>query len=680
MPLNNILPQYQAEERSAEVRVRPVPMPNHMDMAGRLLSQAGGDIQKVAFGVALDMKRRKDETDEKNRALMMSEKTAAMTTNITKRVTELVKLQGTEAAGITGTFEKDFQNELNRQSSGLGIEDMRKFRAWANQLYLSSWKSVNGHEYQQTTQANIQLRKENAGQLRDTYTRMGDADSLAQFEGGCTQLWEAMGRSTDAPEYEVFMRENRDQAISSRIDFLLRQGKAEDALDYYQRMTTRLSSTAKAQVEPRLVEASNDRINRGSAASFLFDINQASGDKSLSGRYPSPARTQAYARKDQELAASSDPNDKIKRQYLRELFQADTAVKEANLSADYTELTSKMAVEDTWGNVLSNISYLDFLLPTMPDSELKDQLQMLHNKLVSKEQNYSDAYQSELKAKTAAEKADARERAEAAKAAYTEWEKDPVRQAMAGQFKTAAARSDHTAYFNGMPFDLRDPGKRAAFFMATEGILTEQDKRLITEIAAGRYSTGVHSAACYDISQYLKALAPKFNWTQENVNLLMPELVDEYMAKRAEWTNNGEVKGKELKAVEDQLQQWLIKKLTEERDNGAGKMVPAWKFVSNAFDTDGAVRWFVNSVTDETGRVVAKAATTAWQAWESRKNYGPSGGDTADERRANAQKRAELTRVRKQGERNMDNVVFGGMAPAPEPWSLYGSLDALGGK
>lgn len=647
MAVNNILPQYQAEERSAEVRVHPVPMPNHMDMAGRLLSQAGGDIQKVAFGVALDMKRRKDETDERNRALLMSEKTAALTTDVTKRVTELMKLQGTEASGATAMYEKAFQTALNQHSSGLGIEDMRKFRAWANQLYISNWKSVNGHEYQQITQANVQLCKDNARQLGSTYAMKGDADSLAQYEGECTRVWEAMGRSTDAPEYEGFMRDNRDQAISSHVDYLLRQGKAEDALDYYDRMATRVSPAMKAQIEPRLADASNDRINRGRAGVFLGEINGVSGDKSLGGRYPSAARQQAYAKKDQELAASADPNDKITRQYLREIFQADTEVKEATLAADYAELTSKMAVEDTWGNVLSNISYLDFLLPTMPDSELKDRLQTLHDKLVDHEKGL----QSEQNAKTRAEQAEARERAAAAKAAYAEWEKDPLRQATAAFAKTAAARSDHKVYFNGMSFNLKEPGQRNAFFLAAGDILTKQDKELITATAEGQYHTGERTQACYDIMQYMKTLAPKETWTQDTVNFLMPDLVDEYMMVRARWTQNGKVTGK---AVEDALQTWLVKQLVGKRD--ATGYAGFWNKNTQEF------KWFASKAINSDGTINPKFDVGSLDTLRF-------AGDEDE--------RADAVRKREDSERGLNDVIYGGRR---ERKGRYEALDAFGGR
>lgn len=561
MPLNNILPQYQAEERSAQVRVHPVPMPNHMDMAGRLLSQAGGDILKASYGLVLDMKRRKDETDEKNRALLMSEKTAALTTDVTKRVTELMKLQGTEASGATARFETEFQTALNQHSSGLGLEDMRKFRAWANQLYLSSWKSVNGHEYQQTTQANVQLRKENAEQCGALYAASGDEDALRNYENSVYEWWRASGRSAETPEYEHFVREMKDQAFTSRVDFLLRQDKVEDALGYFEDMKSQMSPLAQEQCNKVLGEKRRARESQQLGLAKYSEALKRAGGRSNGGQFVTPEFLQAGAEIYQEMATSDDPQIREAAKTFSTAFDAKVKVMQTNRATANANMTFDLFQNPNDLELMeSSLSVLKSRMDNLPDGILRDDMQKLYGNMEQHVLSMREARENELKSAVSAAKTEAKER-------KAEFEKNPARIAYAEAVKMAATLANPIVYKNpANPFvptgsghdvqswNLSDEKGLKGFLnwasWMNGGYLTDKDMYEVAQLATNAEASKARSQAVERLGRIFNSLGSEIDGG--TLALAAPWLLDYAIQSAHRLSNGGKITGAQVEGDIDQ--------------------------------------------------------------------------------------------------------------------------------
>jgi len=601
MPLNNILPQYQAEERSAEVRVHPVPMPNHMDMAGRLLSQAGGDIQKVAFGVALDMKRRKDETDEKNRALLMSEKTAAMTTDVTKRVTELMKLQGTEASGATAMYEKAFQTALNQHSSGLGIEDMRKFRAWANQLYISNWKSVNGHEYQQTTQANVQLRQENAEQCRALYAASGDEDALRNYENSLYEVWRASGRSVETPEYEHFVRTMRDQAFTSRVDFLLRKDKVEDALEYFEAKKSQMSPLAQEQTLSVLDKKREAREAQQMGLAAYSGVLSKAGGRSNGGQFATPDFMQAGAEKYQEMITSADPKVREAAKTFLTAFDAKVKVMQANRATANASMTFDLFQNPNDIELMeSSLAVLKSRMDNLPDGILRDDMQELYSNMEKHILSMRKARASELEHAISSAKTEAKEW-------KAEFEKNPARVAYAEVVKMAASLANPVVYNNpANPFVPTGSGHDVQSWNLSDekglngflnwaswmngGYLTDKDMYEVRQLATNADASTARQKATERLGRIFNSMGSEIDGG--TLAMAAPWLMDYAIQSAHRLSNGGKITGKD---IEDDIDQDVMAEMFRQFKVSDGMFGPNFwstaKILTEAIRDDGSINF-----------------------------------------------------------------------------------------
>ena len=146
MALQNITPQYQAEERTAQFHLHPVPIPNGLAQTGRMLTDAGQGLQKASFGLMLGLKRQKDEVDAREDALALAEAKNGYLSDQAHNWAEYQKLGGKEAAGVTQRFDTDSGASFNRWQQGLNPKLAREFKVWADQQYLSGWQRVQGYE------------------------------------------------------------------------------------------------------------------------------------------------------------------------------------------------------------------------------------------------------------------------------------------------------------------------------------------------------------------------------------------------------------------------------------------------------------------------------------------------------------------------------------------------------
>ena len=79
MATQNILPTLQADEKSAQLRLHPVPIQNGLIDTGRMLTDAGQGLQKASFGLMLGLRRRQEELQTKEDNLLLAEAKNAYT-------------------------------------------------------------------------------------------------------------------------------------------------------------------------------------------------------------------------------------------------------------------------------------------------------------------------------------------------------------------------------------------------------------------------------------------------------------------------------------------------------------------------------------------------------------------------------------------------------------------------
>ena len=632
MPLNNILPQYQAEERSARVDVRPVPMPNHMDLAGRMLSQAGGDIQKATFGLALDMKRRKDALDAKEDDLAVTQAVNGFTDELTKFMAEQSHKLGSDAEGNTKRLEDWWGKATRKWGANLSLNGSRAFNSHIGQMHPTYWKSTYNHEWEQTTNANIQAKN----------TMLDNEVSAVAMHGGTLNRVEGLAKEVfiaqygtlneDSPMWKDYRQKVIDKAVSACVEYRVNQGNIDRAVEFYNDNQGKLSDVAKEKLHGMLGKVQRNEISLQSANVLLGSINANVGDKSLGGRYTSEERQLAYAQEVQRLSNSTDPNDKLTLQYLQQAYEADTAVKAANLTADLAERTSMLLTDDSTDSLLRNIKLLDIELPTLPDSLLKDKLQSMRDNMVNEQERRFLQQQREIKANTSEAKAEASEQARIEQARYNDWKGSFYRQAVAGIFKAYAARSDRKVtlrlpdekgFESEQSFDLSNEKDRNAFFFLmdwgssrADKCLTEDDKRTITAIATGKILSGEYERARSDVAKKLQSLYPgkKERWTVDVVSTVMPELVDEYLSYRAEVSAGGKNTNE---AIQRACDSWLTKKFVEERDVLGDNWREAWWAWPIGWATDdryqSAEEFFSDAIGSD-GKVNPAKTYSAWLA------------------------------------------------------------------
>jgi len=630
MALNNILPQYQAEERSAQVNVHPVPMPNHMDLAGRMLSQAGNDIQKATFGLALDMKRRKDALDAKEDDLAVTQAVNGFTDELTKFMAEQSHKFGSDAEGNTKRLEDWWGKATRKWGANLSLNGSRAFNNHLGQMHPTYWKATYNHEWEQMTTANVQAKETMLDNEVSAVAMHGG--TLNRVEGLAKEVFVARYGSLDeeSPMWKNYRQNVIDKSVSACVEYRVNQGNIDRAVEFYNDNQGKLSEVAREKLQGVLGKVQRNEISLQSANVLLGNINAKVGDKSLGGRYNSEERQLAYAQEVQRLSNSTDPNDKLTLQYLQQAYEANSAVKAANLTTDLAERTSMLLTDDSTNSLLRNIKLLDIELPTLPDSLLKDKLQTMRDKMVEEQERRFLQQQRENKAETAEAKAEANEQARIEQARYNEWKSSYYRQATAGVFKAFAARSDHKVALRipddhgfeaEQSFDLSNEKERNLFFMLmdwgssrADKCLTEDDKRTITAIATGKIKSNEYEQARSDVAKKLQSLYPgkKAQWTVDAVSVIMPELVDEYLSYRAVISAGGK---NSTSAIQEACNAWLTKKFVEKRDVLGDNWRESWWAWPIGWATDDRYQDFEEFFSDAIGSDGKANPAKTYRAW-----------------------------------------------------------------
>ena len=191
MALQNITPQYQAEEKTAQLHLRPVPIHNGLYETGKMLTDAGQGLQKGAFSLTLGLKQRNDRLQAEEDELNLADKLNYVTSEATKYVAEYKKLGGMATEGGTQKYDAFMDGLLAKGQEGLSPKAARAFGQRFASLRLSLWNTVNGHEYSNVKSARIQGIQGQIENLAATFKLTRDPAILGQIRESYNQLWEA---------------------------------------------------------------------------------------------------------------------------------------------------------------------------------------------------------------------------------------------------------------------------------------------------------------------------------------------------------------------------------------------------------------------------------------------------------------------------------------------------------
>jgi len=186
MPLQNILPSYQAEEKSAQMQLHPVRMPSHLDGIGRMLTDAGQGLQGAGASLALSFKQRHDRLQEREDNLLLTEKTNAFTAEAAKAFQELSTLKGKEASGATQKYSDTVDKLMNSFGAGMNPKNSRAFRINATRIANSYLLRMMDHEDGNIRQADMEAASNGIAILSDKYAEDGKWED---FIAGVTPLY-----------------------------------------------------------------------------------------------------------------------------------------------------------------------------------------------------------------------------------------------------------------------------------------------------------------------------------------------------------------------------------------------------------------------------------------------------------------------------------------------------------
>jgi hypothetical protein len=212
MALQNITPQYQAEERTAQFHLRPVPIPNGLAQTGRMLTDAGQGLQKASFGLMLGLKQRNDKIQAEEDDLALSEALTGLTTDVTRHMNEALKLTGEQADGITKKGLEYIDQVIAQHSVGLNPKTSRLYAQRANALRLSAETRLGNHEYGNVREARIRGYDNDISGLMAAYADTGDPNLVNQALNVYVQKYVALyGKEPDISYLNWGLREDGTQ-------------------------------------------------------------------------------------------------------------------------------------------------------------------------------------------------------------------------------------------------------------------------------------------------------------------------------------------------------------------------------------------------------------------------------------------------------------------------------------
>lgn len=608
MALQNITPQLQAEERTAQFHLHPVPIQNGLAQTGRMLTDAGQGLQRASFGLMLGLKRQKDEMDAREDALALAEAKNGYINEMAKKTTGLMQKSGTEARGITGQYEIDSGNAFNRWQTGLSLKASREFKLWADQQHLTGWQRVQGYELSNVKGAQLEQGKQLLASDAQTFSTHGDFRTLAMLTQDAAAQYELQfGATEDQEALDKYVQGYIDQAYGARMDYLLKNGLYAQAEEFYDSLGKDgmpEPSAASRDAMRTVLDNSFKELRTLDDASVAYDteVKPAGGDYSYGGYYATPDQEVAFAEAYDKRMRSQDPEDHRVAKAMTVLHQQNVAVQRAHLAADKAKTMGNLGDWSDPYQAQQNLLQLRNVIAKMGPSVLRDELTDEYNK-------YEAAVEREEKARAAEAKA-ARNEAKAEERQFLsdwkEWKKefkdDPERKGYVGMLKLRLAMSDPTvrrsevapewylvrygeatynmnddSAFNQMLYDLS---------WRNDGFLTDEDVATLKSDRQNGIATA-RLGASIRVAGVLNELSGSDGvWTQDLASAAAPHLVDEITRVMYRYSSGDTNKGDVDKAVDAIIRT----KLSEERVDlvrlGGGSVSLA-KWLGKGLNADG---------------------------------------------------------------------------------------------
>lgn len=550
MATQNILPSLQADEKTAHLGVRSVHIPNGMLETGRMLTDAGQGLQRASFGLALGLKRQRDEMNAREDALALAEAKNAYSNDMTKHVTELMQKSGTEARGITGQFDTFSDNAFNRWQSGLSPRAAREFKIWADQQHLSGWQRVQGHELSNVKGA--QVEQGNQGLTNDIqmFSVHGDYRTLAMLDQDARAQYELLyGGSGDQESLDRYTQNLIDKAYGARMQYLLEQGDVEGATRFFDSIGTNGMPSAGAAVMEAMRIPLMDK-QRGLEAKFkanaaLTHIMSSAGPRALGGQFMTEEMVNAVAEYRADLQRSTDPRSRAL------LVEFD-----AQWSAEQKRMAANRAAAQA--NVMRGL----FRNPYDPDQCAKDleELQSRINAMpptVARE-DAEDLYNSEFKSYLSLlnHVSESQKSAQAEqKRILEDRKKDPARQVLESYLVNNVACMAEPVFTIGSgeeytEYDGKDRDKLSVFLeranMRNGGPLTDEAANQIWMICTQQFYAEPRRKAVARVGRLFQDMGLAGDYDPKLIAQAAPWLIDYAVNSAYRLSNDGKITGKDV--------------------------------------------------------------------------------------------------------------------------------------
>lgn len=583
MAVQNITPQLQAEERTAQFHLHPVPIQNGLAQTGRMLTDAGQGLQKASFGLMLGLKRQKDEMDAREDALALAEAKNGYINEMAKKTTGLMQKSGTEARGITGQYEIDSGNAFNRWQTGLSLKAAREFKLWADQQHLTGWQRVQGYELSNVKGAQLEQGKQLLASDAQMFSTHGDFRTLAMLTQDAAAQYELQfGATEDQEALDKYVQGYIDQAYGARMDYLLKNGLYAQAEEFYDSLGKdgMPEPSASSRDTMRMVlDNSFKELRTLDAASVAYDteVKPAGGDYSYGGYYATPDQEVAFAEAYDKRMRSQDPEDHKVAKAMAVLHQQNVAVQRAHLAADKAQTMGNLGDWSDPYQAQQNLLQLRNVIAKMGPSVLRDELIDEYNKYEAAIEREEKARAAEAKAARNEAKAEERQLIADGKEWQKEFNDDPERKGYVGALKLRLALSDPTVRtgevapylirYGEATYDAKDDAQFMQMLndlsWRNDGFLTDKDIGELINSRRMGFASMERIDAAGRVASVLNELNDVDTWTGELASVAAPQLVDDIVKKVYQYTSGGAKKDAD---IDKAISQIILTKLSEERN------------------------------------------------------------------------------------------------------------------
>lgn len=551
MATQNILPRYQAEERGAQVNLHPVRLPNPWEGIGEAITNAGQNLQRAGASFALDLKRRQDRLQEREDSLAITEKMNAVSMAASLKMREYLKLEGANAAKSAEHFMNDYNQIVEQNGQGLSPEGDRLYRIQTQRAFMPMYLKMMDHEDVNVRSAQLQAGQqavENAGAV---YTEVGDMTSFNnavdqwkenrrltrggymeedELRRGLMEAEQGQMRQSDLDNMQARYEEDsaalkafKGMLYSNRFDHLMKIGDIVGAQKLYDSVKGGVDETISMEMKARLDDNIKQANLKFDAQVMMADINTHASEDGL-GRYLTESEEQAYAYQVERLENSTDPDDKIRLQHLKNMWNARVSSMKTNLASDMAEQMYGLFQTDDINQNGLDITELENRMSKLPNSKMKECLQQILEQRKSAYKTQITSISNALKSKR------------------TEDKNNDFRKGQVALLKMICATNNKVYEDGDLKWDLKNEAQRNLFFATyayeSGGILFQEDIDEMKTLLGGgdgklRYNAGEMIASVLNQANKDKP------WTSTLVNAAMPDLVDDVMNISFIYSNKG---------------------------------------------------------------------------------------------------------------------------------------------